>query len=322
MNFITKYFIVPTLLISKLSFANDLKSATEKANSVLSPKSIAELAPASPLPTCNQMNHPKADAKQIMQCLHDLSFAQTTPEFPRTLFKTIGTEEIYATHCYLADSDQYESYIFISNNGVKALKFPVYKFMIGIDHTSLPGDITHFKYNQKDYYINPDFGNAKILTKEQLPALSEELMKSMPSVNRQIKKYEDYLISQKKLDAINVTNDSLAVESVMPCLEQNKLSLLKDYFFGKFKDSIPPMGTIVKDWNQFDSISSEEKQKYTRSFDQLKSDVIKDVLSSQPSCIGILDNSLIESAFNKCWGENQERYDALHTRYFPPMDQK
>ena len=299
------------------TLADDLKSATEKANAVLNPKSVEKLAPTSPVATCNQINNPKPDAKQIMQCLHDISFAQSTPEFPRTLFKTINQEEIYATHCYLPDGDQYDSYIFITSDGIKALKFPVYKFMIGIDHTSLPGDITHFKYKNKDFYINPDFGNAKILTHSQVPALASDLMKSMPSVERQFKKYEDYLISQNKLNAINVTSDPTAVESVMTCLKKNEADLLNDYMYGKFSSTVPVKGVITQDWNKFENITETDKQKYLRPFDKLKSDVINDILTAQPSCVGVIDNQQIEDAFNKCWGQNQEMYESLHKRYFP-----
>ena len=262
---------------------------------------------------------PKIDSKfsHLKQCLKSLAYAPTTPDYPKSLFKNIGNEEIFATHCYLDDGDQFESFMFLTDSGVKALKFPVYKFMVGIDHTSLPGDITHFKYDNKDYYVNPSYGDARILTYDKVPVLAEELMKSMDKVNRSIKKYEDYLKSVNKISEINIKSDPIAVESVMPCLEKNQRETVKTYMYGKFKDTIPAMGTIVDDYNQFNKVREEAKQKYSRPFEDLRNEIQKDLFASHPVCKGVIDEKMIAEVFEKSWGENGVRYELLRKRYFP-----
>ena len=92
---------------------------------------------------------------------------------------------------------------------------------------------------------------------DQVPAQASELMKSMNNVNSKIKKYEDYLKSVDKMSAINVSMDSAAVETVMPCLLNYQQQAIETYMFGKFKNAIPALSTIINDHNKFEKLSIE-----------------------------------------------------------------
>jgi hypothetical protein len=268
-----------------------------------------------------------ADSPFIAQknCLRSLADAPTTPPISKQFFKKIGDEEVYAAFCYLPDGEDFSTFMFLTDKGLKALKLPVYHFTVPIynkkgellynQSASLPGDITHFKYESKDYYIRAGYpGESQIMTYGQVPALASELGMSMSRVDGKIKKYEDYLKGVDKISAINVSIDPAAVETVVPCLLNYQQQAIETYMFGKFKDVMPAYGTLMSDHNNFNNTTEETKKKYARSFDSLRSEIQKDVLSSHPLCVGILDDKMIETAFDKHWGKNKSYFEGFRKR--------
>jgi hypothetical protein len=262
---------------------------------------------------------PIADApfESHLKCLRSIADAPTTPTWPQGLFKKINGEEVFTGHCNLKDGKDVTSYMIMSSKGIKAIRYPVYRFMTGIDNDYLPGDVTHFKADGKDYFVSPSYGEARILTKDQLPAMAEELMKSMSKINGQIKKYEDWLKARGLMDSINVTTDPAAVAAVMPCLADHQADTVKLYVSGKFGPSMPAYGTIIGDYNKFNDLDPVARKKYERPFEDWKKEIIADLVNTHPVCQGIIDNAQVEDAFEKSWGKNKQYYEMIRTRFFP-----
>jgi hypothetical protein len=268
---------------------------------------------------------PVADApfESHKKCLRSLADSPTTPEWPQSYFKTINGEEIIITGCNLKDNNDFTSYAILSSKGIRAIRFPVYHFITttstGTINDSLPGNITHFVAEGKNFFVSPSYGEARILTKETLPALATEMQMTMSKVNSKIKKYEDYLKSVGRFEEINVTSDPIAVEKVMPCLEGLQQETVKTYVFGKFHPSMPAYSTIIGDYNKFQELDPEARKKYERPFDEWKKVIIADLVATHPVCQGVIEDSVVEKAFEDSWGKNKQYYELIRLRFVPEV---
>ena len=264
---------------------------------------------------------PIADApfEAHKKCLKSLAEAPTTPTYPKGLFEKLGNEEVFAGHCMaLSDSKDFTTFMLLTSKGLKAIRFPVYHFMVGTQSASLPGDITHFKYEGKDYYVQPHYGEARIFTKDQLPAVAEELMISMSKVHSKIIKYEDYLKSVNRLSEINVNSDPNEIKKVLPCLANIQQNTVKLYVRGKFGTDMPAYSTIMDDYNKFQDLDEETRKKYLVPFEDRKKAVMADLVASHPVCDGIIDQASVEKAFEDSWGKNKQYYELIRQRFVSP----
>lgn len=273
---------------------------------------------------------PYADLEKIIgmevgnqkDCLKSLAFAPTTPPYPKSYFQKLGSEEVFVINCYLGEEDykKFDRFFFLTDGGIKSLKYPKYFYKIGIDTVNLPRNVVHFKDGASDYYMVPDIvGQPTIHTSDKLPQIGQQTGNSITRIrNEYIKKYEDYLRSKGQISAINLElSDEEEVKKIMPCFEKKQRDIVTDYMRAKFQNMIPSYNTLVKDHNLFKDLTTEASQKYQRSWFELKDMIVKDLLQSNPTCKGVIEEKDIESEFEKNWGENKKLYEVIHHRFSP-----
>ena len=262
---------------------------------------------------------PIASPTDQKKCLKTLSYAPTTGKYPKLFFQKMGSEEILIGRC---PQDETMNYVVLSEKALKALKFPIYRFItqvgVSAEKDYLPNpSMIHFKHEGKDLYLGSLAELVQVLTPAQIPTVLAENMSSMARVNKDNKKYEDYLKSIDKLSSLNVSSDTKAVESIMPCLLDYQQKVIQAYLQGKFNSWIPAQGTIRNDYNQFSKLSEAERKKYIRPFDDMRKDMIKDLLNAHPICQGVIEDPMIEAAFENNWGINKDLYEKVRLRFIP-----
>jgi hypothetical protein len=290
---------------------------------------------------------------QQKECLKSLAFAPTTPPYPKERFQKMAGNEVYVISCNLGEKDdeKFDRFLYITKDGIKSLKYPKYFYKVGqvppnarylytnsqtkieyymtttppieevqVPLAQLPRNVIHFKDGATDYYMVPDIvGQPEVFTADKLQQISQDTGYSLNKIrNDYIKKYEDYLASKGQSSAIKLTlADKDETETLMPCLEQKQQDAVKDYMSAKFRSIVPAYGTIISDHNKFNELPPEARLKYERPWAQLKEMIVKDLLQSNPSCQGVVEEQKIYEAFDKTWGQNAAIYEGIRKRFNP-----
>lgn len=260
-----------------------------------------------------------------MNCLKSLSEAPETPEMPKLYFQTLEGKEVFNLRCHMSDAKENARFLFLTDDGVQVLKLPIFHYTHRYangdgDATELPRNVIHFRYLEKDYYLELQYADvAHVITSDRLPEVAGKLQTSVAKIQSEyVKKYETWLKAQGKEGAFELkvaSEDDLSF--LMPCLEAKELKILDFYLGGKYRKTIPPYGTIIQDSRNYHSLKEDERKKYQKPWNEIEKEVLNNFKAHHPLCEGVFSKSQVKETFDKNFGKSKTYYENLREIFYP-----
>jgi hypothetical protein len=267
------------------------------------------------------------EANLYMKCINELYYHDDLPVETRgNYFHKIGEQQNFAKQCWKLDNhgDKEIVYSFVSEDGFKMIKYPVYNYTIaGTDiETSHPRNLLKFHDGNKAYYIS-QFDNIgqyfDSLPVDQLEEFVTErdLMNSATSLQRKyIRPYEELLAKDGKSKKVQLTTPEEAgysTDQAKSCIKERLNEYVGIIMSRSHVKVLPYTNELNADLQV--SPRSSLSHKYSKTIEQIKAELKAEIVGGSSACQSIIDESDFTKAFEKAYVGRIENY-TKYRHYF------
>lgn len=269
------------------------------------------------------------DASLYMKCINELYYNDELPKEARgKYFHKLGDQLNFAKQCWDLDNHGEKEiiYTFVSEEGFKVIKFPVYNYTIsnGQIKTSLPRNLLKFYDGDKPYYISQFNNIGQYFDSLPVSQLSQFLNeneignRNATSIhNKYVKAYENFLAKDNKSKNIILTTPEeagLTTEDAKSCLKDRLKDYLNIIMFRSHGDLFPHTKELNADL-QTPNRRTVLKEKYSKTTEEKKLELKAKILPEESSCKTIFTDKEFDDTFNRAYGGRIENYNK-YRNYF------
>lgn len=267
------------------------------------------------------------EASLYMKCINELYYHKDLPKEARGhYFHQVGGKTNFAKQCWDIDNHGENEivYSFVSDEGFKMIKYPVYKYTIsnGEIETSLPRNIMKFYDGEKPYYISqfdhigqyfdslPVNELTQFINERDLRTTSNSLE------SKYIKPYENFLDRNnlsKKIQLTTPEEAGYSNDAAKSCIKERMKEYVNIMMFRSHGKVFPYATEINEDIGVSDR--STLRHKYIKTSEEIKASLKKELLPETSSCLTIIEDGDFDDAFQKAYGNRIKNYND-YRKYF------
>jgi hypothetical protein len=319
----TEDLVTNIVTTSELNLNLPKKECVEKIDKTQAVKNIEDLAKVTE----------NLDAQVYMKCINELYYNEDLPTEARgNYFHKVGGQINFAKQCWKLDNHGENEiiYSFVSEDGFKMIKYPVYKYFMTIGsnqvENSHPRNLLKFYDGDSPYYISQIDNIGQYFDSfptNQLKGFASEndFMQSPASlISKYIKPYDKLLEknnSGKRVRLSSPEEVGLTTESAKSCIKER----LKDYvtimMFRSHSEVFPYTNELNADLQT--SPRSKLRDKYIRTSDEIKSSLENKIFKQSSACRAVISEKDFSDSFGKAFGSRIDNYNK-YRKYFIESD--
>jgi len=237
----------------------------------------------------------------------------------------INGKKTFAKQCWSLDNygEKEIIYSFLSDEGIRVLKFPVFHYKVGINDASLPRNIMRFEADGKKYLLS-QYDNVgeyfDSLKEENLTAFVKErgIMGNPASMKKKyIDEYESYL-AKKKLSTPSLQKTSSQTVShgdAVSCIKERLLDYVSIIWSKEAPEAIPYINTMNSDLKRKDIQAEDIQKRYALSPEDIRNEMKKNLFAEASPCRAVIQDQELNEVFDKNYKSRVEHYNNLR-KYF------
>ncbi len=272
------------------------------------------------------------EVKQWNDCAKELYNHKDVMESSRgSYYHDIDGKKTFAKQCWNLDhyGEKEIIYTFLSDDGFKAVKFPVYEYSPkgNGEKATLPSNIFRFKVNGKNYLISTysNYGEYfDSLPEEKLTEFMTEkdllFYSSVANVKkRQIDAYESFLAKDgKKTRAlVDPVEAGISMDDAKACIKTRLLDYVSFAWYNTKPNALPRANELNTDLARPDKNAPDLQEKYKKTVSDIKKEMRESFFPEDSSCKGLFKDEEMDAMFDKNYGERINNYEKVR-KYFVP----
>ena len=266
------------------------------------------------------------EAKTLLACTKELFNHKSIPKESRgNYWHKINGKENFAKQCWSLDNygEKNIIYSFLSEDGLKVLKFPVYYYKEGTIKTSLPRNIMRFQADGKNLLIS-QFDNVgeyfDSLEEAKLTSFVKEkgIMGNPVNIKKKyIDGYEQYLAknNQKTPSLKKPSDENVSHEDALSCIKDRLADYVSIIWLKERPEALPYINTLNKDIGRTDRTADDIKTRYKNSPEEIVAEMKKSIFPDGSPCRGVISDQKLNDIFEKDFGSRKEHYNNVR-KYF------